>query len=363
MNVLHLARTMDQGGAEKIIYQLARGSREHGDKVCVISSGGVYEEKLENHGIHHYKVYDLECKNPKIMQQTLRELIAVVKKEKIEIIHTHHRMAALYARIVKIFFPHIRLVYTAHNVFYNKKWLTKVSLAGSNVVAVGECVKKNLTDVFGINEKKITTIYNAVQIESAKEENYNKTLKELQEKEYILAGVIGRLSEQKGIDVFIHAIAGLHEQIPQLKGIIIGDGEDKEQLQSLVRELKMEEYILFLGYQEHITTLIRQLDFVVMPSRWEGFPLTPIEVFAMKKTIIASDIDGINEIVRDKKNGILVEKDDVSAFSNAMESLMTDHNLKEQLENNGRYYYEEHFDYDSFIKQYHLLYQKILSKG
>lgn len=245
MNILHLARTMDQGGAEKIIYQLAKGSKLHGDEVCVVSCGGVYEEKLENHGIHHYKVYDLECKNPKIMQKTLRELIAVVKKEKVEIIHTHHRMAALYARIVKVFFPHIRLVYTRHNVFYSKKLLTKVSLGGSQVVAVGECVKKNLTDVFEINEKKITTIYNAVQIESVKEENYNKTLKELQDKEYVLAGVVGRLSEQKGIDVFIHAIAELQQQIPQLKGVVIGAGEDKEQLQKLVQELGIEEHILF----------------------------------------------------------------------------------------------------------------------
>lgn len=362
MRILHLARTMGQGGAEKIIYQLAKGSKERGADVCVVSSGGIYEEKLKELGIKHYQIYDLECKNPKIMLQTLKKILKIVRKEKIDIIHTHHRMAALYGWFIKKIFSHIKLVYTAHNVFYNRKVLTKISLMNSNIVAVGESVKKNLIDIFGINEKRITTIYNAVQIEEVKEENYNQVLKDLKVKNCKLVGIIGRLSEQKGVDIFLHTIAELHKEMPNLKGIVIGTGEDAEMLQRLAKELSIEKDIIFLGYQEHITALIEQLDLVVMPSRWEGFPLTPIEVFAMKKTIVASNIEGINEIVKNNNNGILCKKDDVQAFSEAIKKLLNENDEKIRLETNGNEYYEGHFNYAGFIKSYQSLYKRVASK-
>lgn len=363
LNILHLARTMNYGGAEKVVYQLAAGIHKKGEHVVVASCGGVYVTLLKEQEIPHYQISDMECKNPKLMIQTVKSLVKIVKDERIDIIHTHHRMAAVYAAVLKIFFPKIKLIYTAHNVFYNKKGLTDLALFSSQIVAVGESVKKNLIEYFHIQPEKIEIIYNAIMPENMDINVCFHELNKLKNQNYVLVGIIGRLSEQKGVDVFIRALKLVKERKSNVKGIIIGDGEQKEVLQQLIAELGMEKDILMLGYQSHVNALLYQLDLVVIPSRWEGFPLTPIEVFAAKKTLVASDIGGINEIVKHGQNGLLVPKDQVQAFSRAIIELLENQELREQMEENGRRFYEKHFSCEKFLTQYYLIYQKILNKG
>lgn len=360
MDILHLARTMGQGGAEKIIYQLATGCNTFENKIVIASCGGVYEQMLEKEGIHHYQIHDLECKKPHVILQTLASLMRIIKEEDIQIIHSHHRMAAFYARILKLFKPKLKLVYTAHNVFYDKAKLTSLALKHTNIVAVGESVKKNLTEEFMVDEDRIKTIFNAVDIQDTDWEH--PKLKTLKEEGCMLLGLIGRLSEQKGVDVFIQAMELLVKKYPYVKGIIVGDGELKNQMQALVRKKHLEEHVYFLGYQAHITAIIKQLDLVAMPSRWEGFPLTPIEVFAMGRTLVASDIGGINEIVEDGRNGLLVEKDDPKLLSEGLEVLLLNEEMRRNLEQQARIDYEERYSYDSFLEQYMHLYKKMLGK-
>lgn len=357
LNILHLARTMGQGGAEKIIFQLASGCNSIENKIVVASCGGVYVDALKQKNICHYQVHDLECKNPWIILQTLVKLAKVVKKERIQMIHSHHRMAALYGRILKCFFPKLKLVYTAHNVFEDKARLTKMALSDTEIVAVGESVKNNLMEVFQIEEDRITTIFNAVDIQE--EEWQHPLLQGLKEQGNTLIGIIGRLSEQKGMDLFIKAIGPLTKKYPMVKGIIVGDGEKREELQALVKQSELEASIYFLGYQEHVTAIIKQLDFAAMPSRWEGFPLTPIEIFAMEKTLVAADIGGINEIVEDGRNGLLVPKNNEKQLSEAMELLLLDIELRQQLEQQAKIDYNENYSYQSFLENYLHFYQTI----
>ena len=362
LNILHISRTMGQGGAEKIVYQLATGMRERGAKICVASSGGCYVERLKTENISHYQIKDLECKNPFVMIQTFLRLHQIVKCEKTDIVHTHHRMAAVYARILRLFHPKLKLIYTAHNVFYDKKYLTKAALDGASVVAVGNSVKKNLTDFFNIDPKKITMIYNAVVPEITEKQYQNQTLEVWKKQGFSLVGIIGRLSEQKGVDIFLRVIAGLKRKDSSIRGVIIGDGELKEELFRLTHELGIEQEVLFLGYQEHIATLISQLDLIVMPSRWEGFPLLPLEVFAGKKTIVGSDIGGINEIVRNGESGRLIMKDNVQLFTAAVFELLSDNGMRQRLGENGFEYYRRYFSYQKFIEQYFQLYKNVLEE-
>lgn len=363
MNILHLARTMGQGGAEKIVCQLALGCKEFGDKACVVSKGGIYEDILEKNGVTHYYVKDLECKSLRTMVETILSLKRIIKEEKIQIIHTHHRMAALYGFIMKLFYPHIRLLYTAHNIFTDKKQLTKLSLTGSYIVAVGDSVKKNLTDFFHINEEKIKVIHNGIYPEKISPEFYNALMSDLKRQGFKLIGTAGRLEEQKGMDVFIHMFAILKRKTSDIKGIIIGDGEQKVYLQRLIQQEGLEKDIFMLGYQEHITTLLSQLDIVVMASRWEGFPLIPIEAFSVKKTLVASDIEGIRDIVTNGKSGLLVPKGSPELFSESVFTLLSDNKMKSRMEEEGWKYYHTMFDYEKFLRSYHDYYEEILSEG
>lgn len=362
MNVLHISRTMGQGGAEKIVCQLAESMHKRGDTVCVASSGGGYVERLKADGIIHYQIQDLEYKSPCVMLRTLFQLHRIIVRQKIDIVHTHHRMAAVYAYILRVFHPKLKHIYTAHNVFYDKKSLTKAALRDAAVVAVGSGVKKNLTEFFHISPAQITVIYNAVRPEPSENRYRNRTLDAWKEQGVSLLGIIGRLSVQKGVDIFLSVISDLKRKGRHIRGIVVGDGELKKDLIQMAYDLGIEGDILFLGYQEHISTLISQLDLIIMPSRWEGFPLLPLEVFAEKKTIVGSNISGINEIVSDGENGRLVMKDDTRLFTEAAAELLDNPGLRKRLGENGFDFYRQTFSYGRFTEQYYSLYQKVLEE-
>lgn len=351
MKVLHVSRTMGQGGAEKIVYQLCIDNSEH--EQYVISCGGQYVEELEQVGVKHFMIPDMDKKNPFLILECLIKIWYVVLKEHIDIIHSHHRMAAFYARIISIFTGK-KCVYTAHNVFYNKKKLLKFALKNSKIVAVGDGVKRNLMEEYSIPEDRIQVIYNSIKIEKTGEENL--LLKELKKKGKYLIGTIGRISEQKGMDVFVKAIRLVIDKYPNVVGVIVGDGEDRKKIEGLVRELDLSKNIVFLGYQKNVLDIISQLEFVVLASRWEGLPLTPIEVFSQRKTIVASDISGNNEVVKDGINGLLCEVDDTKMFSKKILVLLENPFLQSQLEDNAQKTYEDVYKYTKFIKKYNYIY-------
>lgn len=360
LNVMHISRTMGQGGAERIVYQLADSLRDRCGMICVASAGGCHVEELEAEGIRHFQIDDLEQKNPLVILRTFLSLSRIVRRYKINIIHSHHRMAAVYAQALKLLFPKLKLVYTAHNVFRDKKHLTRAALRNTAVVAVGYGVRDNLTDFYDIAQTSVKVIHNAIHPEPSSEKYQNQTLSEWKARGTELVGVIGRLSEQKGIDVFLRVIADLKSRGRQVRGIIIGDGEERNRLVCMSHELGIDEKILFLGYQEHVSTLISQLDLVVMPSRWEGFPLLVLEVFAEKKTIVGSNISGINEIITDGENGRLVTKDEPDLFADAVCELLEHPEIRDKMGKNGFEYYRKSFSYEIFAEQYFQLYQKVL---
>lgn len=355
MKVLHVSRTMGYGGAEKVVYQLCKDN--HDVEQLVVSCGGRYVPELEKLGIRHFMIPDMDKKNIWLMLKTLIVLSNIIKRERIDVIHTHHRMAAFYARIVSTF-HRCKCVYTAHNVFYGKRFLLRFALKHSKVVAVGDGVKKNLIEEYQLIGDEITVIHNSVR-------NHvigcgNILLENLRkDKENVLAGTICRLTRQKGVDIFIKAVKETQERVPNLIGIIIGDGEERTNLENLVNELKLENIIHFLGYQPDALSIINQLDFVVLSSRWEGLPLTPIEVFSQGKTIIVSDIPGNNEVVSDNYNGLLFEKDNIQELSSKIVELCQNKEKRKELEGNAKNTYNEDYSYEKFIKAYNDVYYAV----
>lgn len=351
MKILHVYRSMGQGGAQKIIYQLCK------DVKCaqqyVISQGGVYVEQLKDCGVQHYEIPDMERKHPMIMLLCIFRIMRVCIREDIDIIHAHHRMAAFYARIVSGILKK-KYIYTAHNVFYGKKRLLRFALKKGTIIAVGEGVKRNLIEEYGIRQDRIRVVYNAVDIVH-REEAVPILLQE-KNKGNCLVGTIGRISEQKGMDVFLYAMAEVMKAYVKVRAVVVGDGEDANTVKALAGQLKIEDKVLFLGYQKNVIDIIGSLDLVVSAARWEGLPLTPIEVFSQRRTMIATDIAGNREIIRDGVNGLLFTKDDSKELADKIKLLLSEEGLKKRLEEQAYITYTFNFSYDKFIKSYEELY-------
>lgn len=354
MRILHISRTMGQGGAEKIVYQLCMDNLL--DQQIVMSCGGAYVEKLAEAEIKHYKIPDLDSKNPWLMLKTMVLILGIIRKENIDIIHSHHRMAAFYGRLVS-WFTNVKVLYTAHNIFDNKVWLTRFAVKKASIVAVGDGVRENLVNFFKIDNDRIVTIYNSIKISNS--ESCDSEIAELHNKHKIFVGTVGRLTEQKGVDIFIKAIDICHNVNPNIVGVIVGDGEDREKLERLVEERHLSAHILFMGFRKNVLNIIRQLDFIVLASRWEGLPLVPIEAFSQKKTVIASDIPGNNEVVTDNMNGILFKVDNEMELAKKIQMLSTDKDFLKNLEDRAYKTYEKKYDYKKFITAYQREYRTI----
>lgn len=352
-NILHISRTMGQGGAEKIVYQIV--SHEIPNvRQMVASTGGVFGKKLENRGIRSFLIPDIASKNIFLIIKTFFILGKIIKTQHIRIIHSHHRMAAFYAQLIYLFNPSIHLVYTAHNVFFDKKILTRFALKHTKIIAVGNGVKNNLINQYQIHENRITVIYNSVYVEK------NTTIRDHGSHRQKYVAVIGRLTEQKGIDIFLKAFSLLDLQSLGVQGYIIGSGEDRIKLEQLAEKLKINKYIKFWGYQENVSLLIKQSEFVILPSRWEGFPLTPIETFAQSRTIIASNIAGNNEIVENNVNGLLFEKNNFEDLAKKIFNLLTDLDMRKSLESHAYIDYCNKYSFQAFLHAYEKVYEEIV---
>ena len=348
-NILHISRTMDIGGAERIVYQLSSDLKDEFDSVHVASTGGIWESDLAAKGIQHHKILDIDSKNPLTVLKLLTSIRQIIKKNEITIVHTHHRMAAFYIRLLKLVHPKLIHVYTAHNVFKDKLPLYGFALKNAKSVAVGEAVNKNLKEDVGITDSRV--IYNGVVLKETDDH-----VDEIISYGGIKLGCIARLSEQKGLTYLLDAMSLL--TVKDIRLFIVGDGELRNELENKVKELHLQNSVTFLGYRKDIVECINSFDFCILPSVFEGFGLVAIEAFMNSKTLVATDIPGLNEVVTNK-NGILVPAKDPAALASAIDKLAMDATLRQELASQAKKDYENKFSYPLFLENYRELYREL----
>ena len=183
------------------------------------------------------------------------------------------------------------------------------------------------------------------------------TVNEITQCDGIKIGCIARLSEQKGLPYLIQAMSLVTN--PSVSLFLIGDGELKNDLINQIKELNLEERIHFLGYRSDVVECINSFDFCVLPSIFEGFGLVAIEAFMNGKTMIATDIPGVNEVVN-SGNGILVPAENPQALAQAIEELARNPEKRAILASQAREDYESKYSYSIFLKNYRDFYQAIM---
>lgn len=360
-NVLFFTRTMGLGGTENVVLQLCEILNDKVNKIVVCSTGGLNENRLKELGVKHYIIPDITVKKPANIIKLIIFIYRVVTKEKISIIHTHHRMAAFYVSLMRLY-RRCYFINTCHNTFEDKIKLTRFAYKHCNLIACGEEVKKNLCQVYGLHNEQIITIHNAV---SPFEEDIieEPIISKLKKEGMFVVGNIGRLSKQKGMEYYIKAIPLILKKHKNVRFFIIGTGEDKENLENLSKKLGTENYLTFLGYRCDVQNIISQLDLVVLSSLWEGLPLTPIETFSVGKTIVATKVDGTVEIVDDGNTGLLVNEKNYFEIAEAVNFMIENPSIRKNMENNAKEKYLEEFTDKVYEKNIIHFYNEVLGNG
>lgn len=357
-NILFFARTMGLGGTENVVLQLCEIFKSKANKIVVCSCGGVNVSKLEKMGIQHITIPDIESKSPSVMLNVAKTLNSIVKKENISVIHTHHRMAAFYVSALGLY-KKCTFFNTSHNTFDNKKSLTRFAYNHTHLIACGEMVKKNLVEQFDLAENQISVIHNAVKPFDQKIVE-DPLIKKLHDEGCFVIGNIGRLAEQKGMEYYIESVPYVIKNHPEARFLIVGSGKDENKLKQLVENKGISNYVYFLGYRTDVQNIMNQIDLVVLSSLWEGLPLTPIEAFSVGKTVVATAVDGTPEIIKNEKNGMLVQAKNPIQIADKINYLIENPKKKESLEKNALITFINEFSFDILSEKYITEYKKYI---
>ena len=138
----------------------------------------------------------------------------------------------------------------------------------------------------------------------------------------IAIGTITRLMPSKGNQYLIEAAPKILEKHPDVRFFIVGEGELQGELEARARALGLGDRLIFSGFQRDVAAALSAFDLVVFPSLWEGTPLTVFEALAMGKPIVATDADGLLDVLTDRADALIVKKADAAALAAAVSSLI-----------------------------------------
>ena len=183
-------------------------------------------------------------------------------------------------------------------------------------------------------------------------------------------GYIGSFFSYEGLDLLVRIMPPLAAEFPMLRLLLVGDGESMPALKKLATELDVENRIVFTGRVAHSRTpdYYKLFDVMVLPRRETRetrlvTPLKPMEIMAMAKPLMASDIGGHREIVTDGLNGILFSSEDVDDLADRCRRLLQAPGECEALGLRGRDWVASHRNWNVLVKRYIALYERLISAG
>jgi glycosyltransferase involved in cell wall biosynthesis len=179
----------------------------------------------------------------------------------------------------------------------------------------------------------------------------------------LLVGTVGRLVFQKGMDTFIKAAALVVGKQPNVRFVIAGDGDLREELEELTRSLEIADRVQFLGFMteiEDVMSLISSLDLFVLSTRFEGLGLVYLEAMALQRPVVGSKISPITEVVKDGETGLLANVDDPEDFARAILKLLQDSELRQRMGKAGPTHVESNYNSQKVLERVHDVYEEIV---
>ena len=292
----------------------------------------------------------------------------VIKQHGVTLIQTHGYKSNVIGCILRVCcgVPWIGFAhgYTNDNLkvrLYNR--IDQLVLRFADKVVTVSRSMKELLILSGVPEGKVRLVYNAV--ESAVSPP-SRTIEEMKQLYHLTAekkiiGVVGRLSPEKGQMVFLKAMARVVSVYPDVMAFIIGDGQDRAVLQDYCEKNRLNNHILFTGYQEHLSDYYQMLDFLVLPSYSEGLPNTVLEAMSFGIPVLATAVGGLPEIIDEGiGNGVLVPPNDPDALVQRIGALLKDDSARQSIGLRGQHSLHPRFSPDERARKIISLYHELL---
>jgi glycosyltransferase involved in cell wall biosynthesis len=150
-----------------------------------------------------------------------------------------------------------------------------------------------------------------------------------------LVCAVGRLSAEKGHRYLVHALPSMASRIPRLRVVFLGEGRERRELDAQLERLAMPDRVIFAGFQRDVRPWIQACDVLVNPSLTEGMPNVVLEAMSLGTPVVATEVGGVPELIKDQESGLLVPASDPAALAGAVCSLWADPSLALYLARNA----------------------------
>ena len=335
MKILQIMPAMELAGAQTMLENLIGELIKYKDvKVEVVSfynTKSAITDRLERKGI---KIHYLnKKKGPDI--SIFFKLCYIIKKFSPDVIHTHIYTLSYVFLSLKLMgmSKKIRIIHTIHNVAEKEvppkiQKLYNIYFHKKNIipVAISEQVHKSVISRYNLKEEEVPIIYNGIDLKKCRiKGNYKFN-------NFLLH--VGRFSEQKNHEELIESFGKCLQINSKLKLYLVGIGEKKDLIEKKVRNMKLENHVIFVGALSSCYEIMNKADIFLLPSKWEGMPMTLIEAMATGLPCVAYPIGGIPDIIEDNITGLLPKN--VEELSECILKLSNNEKLRKKIGRNAQ---------------------------
>lgn len=322
MKILQILPSLEVGGVERGVIDLARAMQGRPEKMVVISSGGKLVAELHKLGVPHYAL-PVNRKSLASLR-LIPKIVDIIRQENISVVHARSRVPAWLAWFAarKAGVP---LVTTCHGYYANHP-LSHVMGWGKRVIVISRVIGRHMIDDFGVSPDRIQLIHRGIDLSE-----FQYRPKEAKKPSEIRRIVnIGRLSPIKGQMEFLQAVHHMRQQNSRLEVWLVGaeaKGKTKytQRLQATIKQLGLSTCVKLLGTRRDVPELLAQADLLVLSTLVpEAFGRVIVEAGAVGTPVLSTRVGGVLDILEDGVNGRLVPPSDPRAMAAIMLEMLND---------------------------------------
>ena len=388
IKVIHVITRFDKGGAAENTFLTVTGLNSIGYEVILVR-GLSYESNmgpaetmaaescLEDAGRSGIRILTMPGLVRRIYPlgdlKTLYKLTTLFTEERPHIVHTHTSKAGILGRwAARLAGVHV-IIHTPHgHVFwgYFNKWQTRTYIflerltatITDRIITLTGQEKKDHLRYHIARENKFTVIHSGVDL--SRFSNIRADLHDAKKrlgvpKETFIVGTVGRLTRIKGHKYLIEAARKILLTRPDMTFIFLGDGELMNDLKAQAASLGIYDKVKFLGWRDDVAEVMSTFDLFVLPSLNEGMGKVLVEAMAMGKPIIASNVGGVSDLVKNEENGLLVPPEDADAIARSISILHSDPMKRKEMGEKGKAIAGE-YGADSMVRKIDRLYRELV---
>ncbi len=380
----------DLGGVSSVIEMIINGTASAFPTGLVCSDSSGLQKWREAFKARNVKVITAAVRNKFDFFgwfdfPNLFRLLRFVRRSKILHCHLHTTFSCVPVIILAGIFTRLKIIVTEHYVtqikFLRRRKLSrikfflreikiavltfskKISLRFIDmIVVVSQANRRFMIETFGQSiDYKIKVIANGINPNLYSDShnlaaNHGITSDTLGQKVVVVAG----LNNQKGHEYLFRSIPIVLRRIPNAKFILVGDGHLRSYLEDLASSLGITNAVTFMGFRSDVADIVRTSDLFVLPSIFEGMPLSVIEAMACSKAVVATNVDGTAELVADNVTGYLVAPRDTEQLAEKIIELLENTELRIQFGKAGKERAKKFFSADRMIQEYERLYKDLV---